>query len=73
MKKKTFRNRDLGYFYIGLIISCLFRANDEPPDMWHPEKYTTKTRATQVQLPEESGITDDFAKDLGKKLGLTIK
>jgi hypothetical protein len=41
--------------------------------MWHPEKYTTKTRATQVQLPEESGITDDFAKDLGKKLGLTIK
>jgi hypothetical protein len=34
--------------------------------MWHPEKYTTKTRATQVQLPEESGITDDFAKDLGK-------
>jgi hypothetical protein len=29
--------------------------------MWHPEKYTTKTRATQVQLPEESGITDDFA------------
>jgi hypothetical protein len=34
--------------------------------MWHPEKYTTKTRVTQVQLPEESGITDDFAKDLGK-------
>jgi hypothetical protein len=29
--------------------------------MWHPEKYTTETRVTQVQLPEESGITDDFA------------
>jgi hypothetical protein len=38
-------------------------------DMWHPEKYTTKTRATQVQLPEEAdywwlcrteqGIIDD--------------
>jgi hypothetical protein len=41
--------------------------------MWHPEKYTTKTRATQVQLPEESGITDDFAKDLGKKLGIDDK
>jgi hypothetical protein len=25
-------------------------------DMWHPEKYTTKTRATQVQLPEESEL-----------------
>jgi hypothetical protein len=41
--------------------------------MWHPEKYTTKTRATQVQLPEKAEITDDFAGDLGKKLGLTIK
>jgi hypothetical protein len=73
-EKKTFRNlhRDLGYFY-GLIISFAFRTNDEPPDMWHPEKYTTKTRATQVQLPEESEITDDFAKDLGKKLGIDDK
>jgi hypothetical protein len=39
--------------------------------MWHPEKIYY--RATQVQLPEESGITDDFAKDLGRNWGLTIK
>jgi hypothetical protein len=76
MKKKTFRNlhRDLGYFYIGLIISFAFSGlMMNHRDMWHPEKYTTKTRATQVQLPEESEITDDFAKDLGKKLGIDDK
>jgi hypothetical protein len=72
MKKKTFRNlhRDLGYSI--LIIPLPFPTNDET-DMWHPEKYTTKTRATQVQLPERKANYDDFAKDLGKKLGLTIK
>jgi hypothetical protein len=55
MKKKTFRNlhRDLGYSI--LIIPLPFPTNDET-DMWHPEKYTTKTRATQVQLPEESEL-----------------
>ncbi|MFB0911058.1 MAG: hypothetical protein QMA99_08990, partial [Flavobacterium sp.] len=73
MKKKTFRNlhRDLGYFYIGLIISFAFSGlMMNHRDMWHPEKYTTETKAIQVQLPEESEITDDFAEDLGKKLGI---
>jgi hypothetical protein len=32
MKKKTpVTYRDLGYFYIGLIIPLPFRTNDEPP------------------------------------------
>jgi hypothetical protein len=76
MKKINFRNlhRDLGYFYIGLIISFAFSGlimNHR--DSWHPEKYTTETKALEVQLPEESAINDDFAKDLGKKLGIDDK
>ena len=76
MKKKTFRNlhRDLGYFYIGLIVSfALSGLMMNHRDMWHPEKYTTETKAIKVQLPEESEITDDFAEDLGKKLEIDDK
>ncbi|PKH66092.1 hypothetical protein CXF59_08810 [Flavobacterium sp. ALD4] len=76
MKKKTFRNlhRDLGYFYIGLIVSfALSGLMMNHRDMWHPEKYTTETKAIQVQLPEESGINEEFAKDLAKKLGVDDK
>jgi hypothetical protein len=59
MKKKTFRNlhRDLGYFYIGLIISFAFSGlMMNHRDSWHPEKYTTETKSIEVQLPEERGI-----------------
>lgn len=42
-------------------------------ESWHPEKYTTQTKEIQVQLPEESEINEEFAKDLGKKLGIEDK
>jgi hypothetical protein len=76
MKKKTFRNlhRDLGYFYIGLIIS--FAASGllmNHRDSWHPQKYTTETKAIQIQLPAEEKIDEKFAEDLGKKLGFDDK
>ncbi len=76
MLQINFRNlhRDLGYFYIGLIISFAFSGllmNHR--DMWHAEKYTTETKAIKVQLPEESKITEDFAKELGDKLGIDDK
>ena len=76
MKKKNFRNlhRDLGYFYIGLIIS--FAASGlmmNHRDSWHPEKYTTETKMIQVQLPEEDQINEKFAKALGVKLGIDDK
>ena len=76
MKKKTFRNlhRDLGYFYIGLIIS--FAASGlmmNHRDSWHPEKYTTETKMIQVQLPEENQINEKFAEALGVKLGIDDK
>jgi hypothetical protein len=73
MKKKTFRNlhRDLGYFYIGLIVSFAFSGlMMNHRDMWHPEKYTTKTREVQITLPEKSEINEEFAKNLGAKLGI---
>lgn len=74
--KINFRNlhRDLGYFYIGLIVSFAFSGlimNHR--DAWHPEKYRTETKAIEVKLPEKSEINDDFAKDLGKKLGIEDK
>jgi uncharacterized protein len=76
MKKINFRNlhRDLGYFYIGLIVSFAFSGlMMNHRESWHPEKYTTETKAIEVQLPEESKIDDDFAKNLGKKLGIDDK
>lgn len=76
MKKINFRNlhRDLGYFYIGLIVSFAFSGlMMNHRDSWHPDKYTTQTKAIEVKLPEKSEINDDFAKDLGKKLGIDDK
>jgi hypothetical protein len=76
MKKINLRNlhRDLGYFYIGLIVSFAFSGlMMNHRDMWHPEKYTTETKTIEVILPEESQITEKFAEDLGKKLGIDDK
>lgn len=76
MKKINFRNlhRDLGYFYIGLIVSFAFSGlMMNHRESWHPEKYSTETKAIEVKLPAESKINDDFAEDLGKKLGIDDK
>ena len=76
MKKKTFRNlhRDLGYFYIGLIVSFAFSGlMMNHREYWHPEKYTTETNAIQVKIPEEKALNESFAKDLGKQLGIDDK
>lgn len=76
MKKINFRNlhRDLGYFYIGLIVSFAFSGlMMNHREFWHPDKYTTETKAIEVQLPEESEINEKFAEDLGKKLGVDDK
>ena len=54
-------HRDLGYFYIGLIISFAFSGilmNHR--EHWHPEKYTTETKSISVKLPEESQITEEY-------------
>jgi len=77
MNKQTFRalHRDLGYFYIGLIVSFAFSGilmNHR--DMFHAEKYTVETKEISVTLPqEEEKITEKFAEDLGKQLGIDDK
>ena len=77
MKKINWRNlhRDLGYFYIGLIVSfALSGIIQNHRKTWHPEKYTVSTKAVTYALPkEEALLTEDFAKDLGKKLGIAAR
>lgn len=76
MKQTTIRNlhRDLGYFYIGLIIS--FAASGimmNHREHWHPEKYTVETKAIRVKLPPEEKLNEAFADSLGKTLGIDDK
>lgn len=76
MRKINFRDlhRDLGYFYIGLIVSFAFSGlMMNHRESWHPEKYTTETKAIEIKLPAESEINEKFAKDLGKVLGIDDK
>ena len=76
MAKLTTRNihRDLGYFYVGLIISFAFSGilmNHR--DMWHLEKYTVATKSIKVNIPKDQEITEKFAEDLGQQLGIDDK
>lgn len=67
-------HRDLGYFYIGLIISFAFSGilmNHR--ESWRPEKYTIETKAIEVKLPAEDKINEKFADSLGKALGIEDK
>ena len=68
MKQATIRNlhRDLGYFYIGLIISFAFSGilmNHR--EAWHPEKYTVETKNIRTAPLQEEQITEKFAEKLG--------
>jgi uncharacterized protein len=70
MNKQTFRSlhRDLGYFYIGLIISfALSGILMNHRDMFHAEKYDVQNTEIQVQLPTEDKLTEEFAKDFLKQ------
>lgn len=74
MNKQTIRNlhRDLGYFYIGLIIS--FATSGilmNHRDSWHPEEYDVQTKEITVKLPSEDKITEAYAKDFITKFGIT--
>ncbi len=67
-------HRDLGYFYIGLIISFAFSGilmNHR--EHWHPEKYTVQTRLIAVNIPKDTEITEKYAEELGKQLGIDDK
>ncbi|MBP6386454.1 MAG: PepSY-associated TM helix domain-containing protein [Pseudarcicella sp.] len=68
-------HRDLGYFFIGLIISFSFSGIlQNHRNMWHPEKYVVETKQVSTTLPtNENEINEDFAKDLMKKWGIEDK
>lgn len=58
-------HRDLGYFYIGLIIS--FAASGimmNHRSKWHPEKYTVEQKNIQVHPIVDSQVSDVFAKSI---------
>ncbi len=58
-------HRDLGYFYIGLIISFAFSGMMmNHRDSWHPEKYTMSIQQFQVSAIDEKMISDNFVKSL---------
>lgn len=72
----TARNlhRDLGYFFLGLIITFAFSGilmNHR--EHWHPEKYTIEAKAIELQLPNPNAITDEYAEKLAKDLGINEK
>ncbi|OCB78388.1 PepSY-associated TM helix domain-containing protein [Flavobacterium crassostreae] len=76
MKKINFRNlhRDLGYFYIGLIISFAFSGlMMNHREYWHPDKYTTAIKEITLQLPPEKELNEAYAKIVAKKLGINDK
>ena len=65
MNKQTFRalHRDLGYFYIGLIVSfAISGILMNHRDMFHAERYDVEKRQIQVKLPSEDKLTEEYAK-----------
>jgi hypothetical protein len=76
MNKINFRNlhRDLGYFYVGLIISfATSRILMNHRDSWRAEKYTVETKSINVKIPTNANITEVFVDSLGKTLGIDDK
>ncbi len=70
----TARNvhRDLGYFYVGLIIafsiSGIFLNHRK---VWHPSKYKSEVKNITIQMPaHDSLINDEFAESVNQKLGI---
>ncbi|NHN26915.1 hypothetical protein FIA58_014615 [Flavobacterium jejuense] len=77
MKQVTLRNlhRDLGYFYVGLIISFAFSGiMMNHRSHWHPEKFTLEAKNIKVVLPtNEKDIDDTYAENLAKELNIDDK
>jgi uncharacterized protein len=61
-------HRDLGYFYIGLIISfALSGILMNHRDQFHAEKFNVETKEIEVKLPGKEEITEAYAKDFIKQ------
>lgn len=67
-------HRDLGYFYIGLIISFSFSGIlQNHRDAWKPEKYTVTEKSVQIKPLLIDKIEEDQAKQMGEALGIQDK
>lgn len=76
MKNKLIRDlhRDLGYFFLGLIITFAFSGilmNHR--DSWHAEKYTVETKAIEIKQLESKEISEEKAIQIGKEIGVDDK
>jgi len=77
MKKLNLRaiHRDLGYFYVGLIISFAFSGilmNHR--SSWHPEKFTVETKQIQVDLPKnKKDVSNVYVGKLASSLKIDDK
>ena len=61
-------HRDLGYFYIGLIISfALSGILMNHREQFHAEKYNVETKNIEVKIPKKEAISEDFAKNIIKQ------
>jgi uncharacterized protein len=64
-------HRDLGYFYIGLIISfALSGIFMNHRDQFHAEKFNVEKKEIEVKLPEEEAIDETYAKNFIKQFQL---
>ena len=68
-------HRDLGYFYLGLIMSfALSGIMLNHRQVWHPERYTVETKEITITPPAtEAEANEDFAKKVGKEVGVEDK
>lgn len=59
-------HRDLGYFFMGLIISfSISGILQNHRQTWHPEKYTVEVKPIVLQLSQDKKeITEDFVRNL---------
>jgi len=67
-------HRDLGYFYIGLIISFAFSGiMMNHREVWHPEKYTVATKNILYKIDENAKIDDLFVEKIAADLKIDDK
>ena len=64
-------HRDLGYFYIGLIISfALSGILMNHREQFHAEKYNVETKKIEVKLPKKEAISENYAKYFIKQFNI---
>jgi len=67
-------HRDLGYFYLGLIISfSISGLLQNHRDSWKPEKYTVVEKQVQWKPMAIEKMEENEAKSIGKRLGIEDK